>query len=50
MRDQEKGEVPGLILPEDFPEDSRKILDTMQQRFDKQMRGGEAFAEDISCG
>jgi len=50
MRDQEKGEVPGLILPEDFPEDSRKIVDTMQQRFDKQMRGGEAFAEDISCG
>ena len=50
MRDREKGEVPGLILPEDFPEDSRKILDTMQQRFDKQMRGGEAFAEDISCG
>lgn len=50
MRDQEKGEVPGLILPEDFPEDSRKIADTMQQRFDKQMRGGEAFAKDISCG
>lgn len=50
LRDQQKAEEPSLLLPEDIPEASRKLIDTMQQRFDRQMRGGEAFTKDISCG